>query len=150
MAFPIATIVSAVANFFSGAWNTLTPKKHVEAVNDLVMVQDKNYEEMRETIRNADDIPTTKKLELLEALAKDLEEKQRNASVAVAKAEQEARKVVIGILAGLLGGVAVAPMLIMQYKNANPELTKEDIKNANPELTEEDMKVIEGKFEEDN
>ena len=142
MAAPLAILAGfgkAAANFVSKMWEAITPKKHVEAVNDLLNEQTKIFDNMRKLITEDENISIEKKLEFMKALSMDLEERQKAACKMVNESTHESTKRVLEIMGGLFsGGATIIPQLFAMYKKATPSLTNEEIETIESKFTEEE------------
>ena len=142
MAAPLAILAGfgkAAANFVSKMWEAITPKKHVEAVNDLLNEQTKIFDNMRKLITEDENISIEKKLEFMKALSMDLEERQKAACKMVNESTHESTKRVLEIMGGLFsGGATIIPQLFAMYKKATPTLTNEEIETIESKFTEEE------------
>ena len=146
MAIPafIAKLGEAMAKLSDRVLEFVSAEKAVDSINKQIDPQMEVYRQMMAEISDAEDIPSEKKVELLNQIAQDIDVQQYHANEKLEKRQKDASEVAIKVIAAIFtAGISLTPELIRRFKAANPQIEEKKI----DELIEES--IPEDRFQDD-
>ena len=125
MAIPafIAKLGEAMAKLSDRVLEFVSAEKAVDSINKQIDPQMEVYRQMMAEISDAEDIPSEKKVELLNQIAQDIDVQQYHANEKLEKRQKDASEVAIKVIAAIFtAGISLTPELIRRFKAANPQI----------------------------
>ena len=125
MAVPafIAKLGEAMAKLSDRVLEFVSAEKAVDSINKQIDPQMEVYRQMMAEISIAEDIPTEKKVELLNQIADDIDVQQYHANEKLEKRQKDASEVAIKVIAAVFtAGISLTPDLIRRFKAMNPQI----------------------------